>query len=65
MMKTYRFYCLGDQCRVDAVRVGEFRDDDDAHAAAEEFFQGSGSYALEVWTRSTLVARLERGSLAA
>ena len=62
-MKTYRFYCLGSPCRVDAVRVGEFADDEHAEAVAAEILEGMGSYALEVWTRFTLVARLDRTAL--
>jgi hypothetical protein len=62
-MRTYRFYCLGTPCRVDSVRIGEFAHDDEAHAAAVDLLEGTGSYALEVWSTSTLVARIDRTSL--
>lgn len=58
-MAMYRFYCMGRQSRVEAVRVAEFVDDDEARRTGETLLDETGSNALEVWTRWRLVARLE------
>jgi hypothetical protein len=61
-MTTYRFYCMNRRSSVDAVKVDELIDDDDARMIADELLHNTGAYALEVWTRSRLVARLECAS---
>lgn len=61
-MTTYRFYCINSRSRVDAVKVDDLVDDDDARMIADELLYDTGAYALEVWTRSRLVARLECAS---
>jgi hypothetical protein len=61
-MEKYRFYCLNES-RVDAVKVGEFLDDHQARETGEVLLRATGSRALEVWNRSTLVARLERAPI--
>jgi hypothetical protein len=59
-MSSYRFYCMSGKSRVDAVRVGEFADDDGARQLAGTLLEATGSDALEVWAGWRLVARLER-----